>query len=251
MAPHLWTPGIFRLDAIALMHAPLGSHWRHAHRTKKFPPERVMGGRSSAELCLGVCARNCTVAWRESRRTLGDEFDFEGARLRVLFPPRDWPVGDKPQNNDSMMLGLTCQRSSALLAEDAEKRAEHRIPALEYSRASLLKVGHHKSANATTPELIDSARPAFAVISVGSGNSFDLPRTETLAHLAAAATRVNRTDLNGAVTFYLDGRSVKPVSTGLQGSRSRRFRHRPSSAPADDTLRSAFVRPRHPARARG
>ena len=85
---------------------------------------------------------------------------------------------------------------------------------MEHPKASLLKVGHHGSANATTPELMDSSRPAFAIISVGSGNSFGLPRYETLARLASAGTRVYRTDLDGAVTFYLDGHSVKAVSTG-------------------------------------
>ena len=33
-------------------------------------------------------------------------------------------------------------------------------------------------------ELLDSAKPEFAIISVGSGNSFGLPRTEILARLA-------------------------------------------------------------------
>jgi competence protein ComEC len=134
----------------------------------------------------------------------------------VLFPPRDWPVGDKPQNSDSMVLSLTYGLSSLLLEGDAEKRAERRISALEHPRANLLKVGHHGSANATTPELMDSARPEFAIISVGSGNSFGLPRRETLARLAAAGTRVYRTDLDGAVTFYLDGHSVNSALTGLQ-----------------------------------
>ena len=80
---------------------------------------------------------------------------------------------------------------------------------------NLLKAGHHGSANATTQELIESARPEFAIISVGSGNSFGLPRAETLSRLAVAGTRVYRTDLDGAVTFYLDGHSVKATLAGL------------------------------------
>ena len=146
----------------------------------------------------------------------GDEFNFGEAQARVLFPPRDWPVGDRPQNSDSMVLSLRYNESSVLLEGDAEKRAERRIVAFEHPKASLLKVGHHGSANATTAELIDATHPAFAVISVGSGNSFGLPRGETLSRLGAAGIRVYRTDLDGAVTFYLDGRSVSSVSTGLQ-----------------------------------
>jgi competence protein ComEC len=145
-----------------------------------------------------------------------DEFEFGGTNLRVLFPPRDWPVGDKPQNSDSMVLSLTYGQKSLLLEGDAEKRAERRISPVEHPRADLLKVGHHGSANATTQDLIDSARPQFAIISVGSGNSFGLARAETLARLAAAGTRVYRTDLDGAVTFYLDGHSVKATLAALR-----------------------------------
>lgn len=145
----------------------------------------------------------------------GDTLDFGGAEVRVLFPPRDWPLGDKPQNSDSMVLNLSYGQSPLLLEGDAQKRTERRICALEHPKASLLKVGHHGSANATTQELVDTAKPEFAVISVGAGNLFGLPRYETLQRLAAAGTRVYRTDLDGAVTFYLDGRSVKPASTDL------------------------------------
>jgi competence protein ComEC len=102
-----------------------------------------------------------------------------------------------------------------LLEGDAPKRIERRICALEHLKVALLKVGHHGSANATTQELIDAARPEFAIITVGSGNWFGLPRYETLARLAAAGTRVYRTDLDGAVTFYLDGHSVTSASSGL------------------------------------
>ena len=63
---------------------------------------------------------------------------------------------------------------------------------------------------------VGSATPEFAIISVGSGNSFGLPRTEVLSRLAGAGTRVYRTDLDGAVTFYLDGHSVTPFVADLQ-----------------------------------
>jgi competence protein ComEC len=115
-----------------------------------------------------------------------------------------------------MVLSIRYEQSSLLLEGDAQKTAERRISAVEHPSASVLKVGHHGSANATTPELIDSARPEFAIISVGSGNSFGLPRFEILARLALAGTRVYRTDLDGAVTFYLEGHSVKATLAARQ-----------------------------------
>src|SRR5579863_4841035 len=109
-----------------------------------------------------------------------------------------------------MVLRVSYGDSSVLMEGDAEKQVERRIVSLHHPSASLLKVGHHGSGNATTPELVASARPQFAIISVGSGNSFGLPRLQTLNRLAETGTRVYRTDLDGAVTFYLDGHSVTP-----------------------------------------
>ncbi len=102
-----------------------------------------------------------------------------------------------------------------MLEGDAEKKVERHI-ALNHPGANLLKVGHHGSAKATTPERVTAVKPAFAVISVGSGNSFGLPRLETLGRLAEAGTRVYRTDLDGAITFYLDGHWVTASAAARQ-----------------------------------
>jgi competence protein ComEC len=51
-------------------------------------------------------------------------------------------------------------------------------------------------------------KPSFGVISVGLHTSFGLPKADVLARLQAAGVRVYRTDLDGAVTFYLDGKTV-------------------------------------------
>jgi len=178
---------------------------------KNFRPKELWIGLLPPSYALDdVIATAQALGVKVVRRWEGDNFEFGGVGVHVLFPPRDWPVGAKPQNNDSLVLRVAYGESSALMEGDAEKQVERRIAALEHPTSSLLKVGHHGSANATTPELIASAKPAFAVISVGSGNSFGLPRMETLQTLAQAGTRVYRTDLDGAVTFYLDGRSVTP-----------------------------------------
>ena len=144
------------------------------------------------------------------RRWEGDTFNFGGAKFDVLFPPRDWPVGLEPKNNDSMVLQVGYGRTSVLLEGDAEKAVERRVAALHHPRADLLKVGHHGSATSTTREILESAKPLYAVISVGFHTSFGLPKEDVLARLRAAGAHVYRTDLDGVVSFYLDGRSVTP-----------------------------------------
>jgi competence protein ComEC len=105
---------------------------------------------------------------------------------------------------------LVYGNTSALLEGDAERESEELIIE-EQPEANLLKVAHHGSATSTIPQLLAAVHPRFALISVGERNSYGHPRMKVLARLAEAHVQTYRTDLDGAVTFYLDGKTVTPT----------------------------------------
>ena len=118
------------------------------------------------------------------------------------------------RNDESLVMKITYRSTSALLEADAEKPTEQFV-STEDPKADVLKVAHHGSASSTNRDLLAAVQPRFAVISVGVRNVYHHPRPEVLERLQQAKTLTYRTDVDGATSFYLDGKTVTSQTADL------------------------------------
>jgi len=155
-------------------------------------------------------ARSFGLALRPD--SAGDAFEFGGVKMRVLNPPPSAAASNPAQDDESLVLRVQYGDTSALMVGDSHKRTEELLQE-EDPHANLLKIGHHGSLTSSSPAFPQSVAPQFAVVSAGYYNSFRHPRPEVMHRFADDHVTTYRTDLAGAVSFYLDGTmvSARPV----------------------------------------
>lgn len=143
--------------------------------------------------------------WIPARR--GDAWELDGVRFSVLHPDTTWPGWREDLNEDSIVLLVEYGRFRALFPGDAGFAVEARLRSL-VGQVDLLKVGHHGSGGATGRDWLAELAPRAAVISVGP-NRYGHPHAATLRRLSDAGVPVWRTDQDGTVEVWTDGKRVE------------------------------------------
>jgi competence protein ComEC len=208
VSPYLWSRGIHRLDAVAVTHAHSDHMGGMAAVLANFHPRELWLGAESRSPELQKLLEDANhLDVVVIHRKAGDSIELGGSTVRILAPTFNLATNTLRKNDDSLVMKISFGQTSALLEGDAERREEE-IVAREQPQADLLKVAHHGSATSTIPELLAAVHPRFAVISSGVRNVYGHPRMEVLNRLEQSKVTTYRTDLNGAVTFYLNGKDV-------------------------------------------
>lgn len=128
------------------------------------------------------------------------------SRIDILYP-LELPKKDSQNNNEtSIVTRLVFGTIEFLFTGDINREIEQAIIFNNQSiEADILKVSHHGSRSATSPEFLANVKPEIAVISVGANNSYSHPHQEVLSNLAEFGIKVMRTDLIGDVTITSNG----------------------------------------------
>lgn len=121
------------------------------------------------------------------------------------------PISEKysETNNYSVVIRMDYGETSVLFTGDAEVDSEAEMLARYGLKGTLdcdlLKAGHHGSDTSSSQDFLDAVTPAFAVISVGEGNTYDHPKQVTLTRFDTMNVPYYRTDKEGSIIFTTTG----------------------------------------------
>ena len=135
----------------------------------------------------------------------GKEYTLDDVKMTLLSPVRDYD----DLNNYSVAVKFVHGENSFLFTGDIEKEAENDILEKGYDiSADVLKIAHHGSSTSSQKKFINAVSPQYAVIEVGSPNSYNHPNKETLQRLENKEIVIYRTDLYGNIVFVSDGSTL-------------------------------------------
>jgi len=168
--------------------------------------------------------------------SVGDTYALGSATVKILGAN-----GDSETNNSSIILKIEYGETSFLFTGDAERNAEQVIlnAGLDLS-ATVLKVGHHGSDTSTTYPFLWEIMPPYAVISVGTDNSYGHPAEDTLSRLRDADVTLFRTDMQGDIYCTSDGKHVsfsvsRNADADVFGGIGNNSTQKPETQPSEDT----------------
>lgn len=218
LVPKLLDRGVTGLDAVLVTHP----HPDHALGIFAVLEELPVGrlwesvGDDESDLYRRLGEAAAARGVRVERLAAGSTALWKDATLSVLHSGGLLRKKDGI-NNQSVVAVFARHGVRALLTGDAGAPVERDLLlAGAPVSARLLKVGHHGSRTATSPEFLRAVSPRAALVSCGRENRFGHPAPETLRTLSDQGVFVFRTDVLSDVRITLEPDRTLLAARGLR-----------------------------------
>lgn len=209
---YLRTCGVEKIDCYILSHPHSDHIGVSAHVINTFPVARVMTTEfTELNMPTTKVYEDMLDAVEATGAELlcvkgGEVYDCGPLRLEILSPL----TATDDYNDMSVTVRAVYQKTAFLFTGDASAAVEEQILAAGGNiGADVLKVGHHGSSTSTSEGFLKEVSPDYAVISCGAGNAYGHPHTQTLNLLNQYGAEVFRTDVNGTVHFFGNGKRLE------------------------------------------
>lgn len=128
--------------------------------------------------------------------------------MKVLYPLASLlDISVKEANDSSIVASLIYGETEFLFTGDASSEVEQQVLQTGTSvDTDVLKVGHHGAKTSSSDTFLSTVSPEYAVISAGADNRYGHPHQETLDRITSHGTTVLRTDDEGDIVFFSNGR---------------------------------------------
>ena len=177
---------------------------------------------------IDLTISNDTYSDKETFRKFEHELSINGSKITVPKVGTEYELGSATVEvidvcadtvNDSLVLLITYGDTNFLFTGDIEDVSQTRISD-KYENESdkaydvdLIKMPHHGSYTGTLYRFLRTFMPEYAVISVGTGNSYGHPDYRTLDELDkleidGIKTKVYRTDESGDIIVTSNGKEL-------------------------------------------
>jgi len=221
VSPFLWGKGIKKIDYLVLTHGhpdhmngliTVAANFKVGEFWEAFsPPSSSAYDKLKAGFPSSVVERRVFAPYSRQE---------SGVTIEAVHPESAEPLAREVSNEDSLVLRLTSNGASFLLAADVGTKAEAEIIGKRGNiRSRVLKSPHHGSRSSSSVSFLDQVRPEVVIITTGRGNPYGVPHQDILERYRVAGARVLRTDEAGAVEIMADGTSLH-IRTAVSPNRA-------------------------------
>ena len=209
IAPFLRGMGIHELDGVIVSHND-NDHSGGAASLLKEVPAKWLLSTLPHDHALRTLSRNPIACYA------GLTWAWDGVRFDILHPQAESAAQDWLKDNArGCVLKVSASSGSALLPADIERDVEQSLlQRLGPQLASTLIIApHHGSKTSSSIDFIRQVNPAAVIYAVGYRNHFRHPRSEITERYQVLGSKGFRTDEDGAVTVYFEGKEAPRLHT--------------------------------------